>query len=164
MEGDESELSPGRRIGTIVFGCALLAFGLFWTYAASLVPVRTSFSSIPPGLFPFYAGLLLAAAGLALAIAYFRRPAVPNTSNEDALDGASLMRVAGLMVALLVYILLLERVHAFITTALLCAVGLAICGMPLRPKLVIAAVLMAGLFFGIFVWWLDVPLPGSRFG
>lgn len=153
-----------QRLGTLLVAGFLVLFGLFWAYAATRVPVRADLTSISPGFVPFWGGVALAACALALAVVWWRRPAQPPAPGEEPLfEPTGQVRVLAGLVALGAYIALLESVHFFITTFAVSAVGLALAGQPLGWRLLAYALAIAGLIFGIFVWWLEVPLPGSRF-
>lgn len=167
MEYGESENTRGERTGTLVLSALFVAFGLFWSYAALGVPARTAFSSISPGFLPFWAGLFFAFMGVVLFVQAWRRPArqrpVEAGEADTALELKGVVRVALMMAALLGFILALEHVHYAISTFFVTAAGLAISGEPIRPRLFLIAAAISGLFFLIFIFWLGVPLPGSRY-
>ncbi len=85
---------------------------------------------------------------------------VSDTGNR-LLDKGQL-RVIGALAALLLYIVFLSQLHFFINTFLLSAAGLALSGEPLKPRLPVIAALISGVLFAIFIYWLEIPLPGSR--
>lgn len=162
---DQPSLSRTEKKGLLLFSGCIAAFGLFWSVAALEVPERTAFSSISPGLLPFWAGLFLAFMGAVLFISTWRRPAL-----DDAVPGAEslftargMARVAAALAVLLGYILLLEKLHYAITTYLVILLGLVVAGEPVRLRLFVVSAGIAGALFLIFVYWLGVPLPGSRY-
>lgn len=167
MEDNEKTQPRGERTAMLVLSATFICFGLFWSYAATGVPARTQFSSIPPGMLPFWAGIFFAFMGVILFVATLRRPVsdrpIDPETDTEAVDLKGVLRVALMMAALLVFILFLEKVHYAITTFFITAAGLAISGEPIRPKLFIIAAVVAALFFLIFIYWLGVPLPGSRY-
>lgn len=166
MENDTIQ-TRGERTAMLVLSAVFVAFGLFWSYAALGVPARTQFSSIAPGLLPFWAGLFFAFMGVVLFVATWRQPVGEHPADaevtEEAVNLQGILRVALMMVALLVFILLFERVHYAITTFFITVAGLAISGEPIRPRLFLIAAAISALFFLIFIYWLGVPLPGSRY-
>jgi len=167
MEDGESVDTRGERTGTMVVSALFVAFGLFWSVVALGVPARTAFSSISPGMLPFWAGLFFAFMGVVLFVQAWRKPeselpAEPGRS-EPLVDLQGVVRVSLMMAALLVFILLLEHVHYAISTFFVTVAGLAISGEPLRLRLFLIAAAISGVFFLIFIFWLGVPLPGSRY-
>ena len=157
--------SPDKGMGTIIVAIGMALFGIFWMIAASNIPNKTGFGSLGPGFLPFWAGLILTliAGGHIVGTVRKRigtRAAVP-TSSHRLLDAGQL-RVAGTLAALLLYIIFLPLLHFFINTFLLSAAGLALCGVPLKPRLLVIAALISGVLFAIFIYWLEIPLPGSR--
>lgn len=164
MEDGESANTRGERAGTMVLSALFVVFGLFWSYAALGVPTRTAFSSISPGLLPFWAGLFFAFMGVVLFLQAWRNPASEHVAEEDAsTDLRGILRVSLMMAALLGFIVALEHVHYAISTFFITVAGLAISGEPIRTRLFLIAAAISGLFFLIFIFWLGVPLPGSRY-
>jgi hypothetical protein len=166
---DHEDHGPTRteRTGLLVISALFVAFGLFWSHAATQIPERTSFNAIPPSLLPFWAGLFFAFMGAVIFIGAWRSApsdrALTEEEAELAVDRKGLIRVGLMMAGLLVFILFFEKIHYAITTFFITAVGLAIAGEPIRPRLFIVAAAIAGSFFLIFIYWLKVPLPGSRY-
>jgi len=150
--------------GTVVMSIALAAFGIFWMAAAKNVPDKTGFGSLGPGFLPFWAGASLVFISVALMITTLRsksRDKNPAQAKEAFWHRGHIL-VLLTMLALLVYVLLLPRLHFFVNTFLLSAVGLALSGEPLKPRLLLVAGLISAFLFGVFVFWLQIPLPGSR--
>jgi hypothetical protein len=132
--------------------------------AATKIPNKTGFGSLGPGFLPFWAGVILTVIAGGLIVGAIRAR-IGNRIVSDT--GSRLLeighlRVVGTLAALLVYIVLLSRLHFFINTFLLSAVGLALSGQPLKPRLLVVAALISGALFAIFIYWLEIPLPGSR--
>lgn len=156
--------SKTHATGTLVFSIVLALFGIFWMIAAKNVPNKTGFGSLGPGFLPFWAGASLVGISLALAIdtlrAKLKVKAEPVKTTKDEYRGYALVLLT--IVALLIYIILLSRLHFFVNTLLLAAAGLALSGEPLRPRLLLVAALISFVLFAIFVFWLQIPLPGSR--
>jgi hypothetical protein len=143
---------------------AMAALGIFWMVAARNIPDKTGFGSLGPGFLPFWAGASLVCISVALAVETLRaklrnkRPSEAGRRFVHRGHGLVFLTV----IALLTYILLLSRLHFFFNTFLLSAAGLALSGEPFKPRLFLIAALIGLLLFGIFVFWLQIPLPGSR--
>ena len=153
-----------RTTGTLVMSIILALFGIFWMIAAKNVPNKTGFGSLGPGFLPFWAGAGLAFISVALTIETLRskRKNGPSPGKRERFFHRGYGLVLLTVIALLIYIMLLSRLHFFINTFLLAAAGLALSGEPLRPRLLLVAALISFVLFAIFVFWLQIPLPGSR--
>lgn len=153
-----------ERVGLLVFSAVLVAFGAFWAFEALKLPSHSAFVSISPGLLPTGAGIVMMLAGIALAAVYWRHPAVPDDPANPLFDIRGQLRVLAMLAILLGYILVIDRFHYALTTFVAMAAGLAVASEPLRWPLPLKAAAIAGFMFVVFILWLDVPLPGSRFG
>jgi hypothetical protein len=151
-------------LGTLIVSTGLALLGIYWMIAAIEIPNKTGFGSLGPGFLPFWAGFILTAiAGGLMAGAIRARIGKRTVSNTGKrLLDAGHLRVVGTLAALLVYIVLLSWLYFFINTFLLAAVGLALSGEPLKPRLLVVAALISAVLFAIFIYWLEIPLPGSR--
>ena len=160
MDTDEKK----NTTGTLVMSIVLAVFGIFWMIAAKNVPNKTGFGSLGPGFLPFWAGASLVFISVGLMIETLRTKHRNQSAPEKTVGffhrGHWLVLLT--IIALLIYIILLSRLHFFINTFLLAAVGLALSGEPLRPRLLLVAALISFVLFAIFVFWLQIPLPGSR--
>jgi putative tricarboxylic transport membrane protein len=154
----------GKTLGTLIVSIGLALLGIFWMVAATRIPNKTGFGSLGPGFLPFWAGVILTVIAGGLIVGAIRAR-IGNRIVSDTgsrLPEIGLLRVVGTLAALLVYIVLLSRLHFFINTFLLAAVGLALSGEPLKPRLLMVAALISAALFAIFIYWLEIPLPGSR--
>lgn len=153
-----------KTLGTLIVSIALALFGIFWMVAAINIPNKTGFGSLGPGFLPFWAGLIMTLIAGGLIVGTIRerigKRTVSNAGNR-LLDKGQL-HVVGTLAALLLYIIFLSRLHFFINTFLLSVAGLALSGEPLKPRLLVIAALISGVLFAIFIYWLEIPLPGSR--
>jgi putative tricarboxylic transport membrane protein len=153
-----------KTLGTLIVSIGLALFGIFWMVAANNIPNKLGFGSLGPGFLPFWAGAImtLIAGGLIVETVRARRGnGAPPATGTRFMD-RNRLRVYGTMAALLLYIIFLPLLHFFINTFLLSAAGLALSGEPLRPRLLVIAALISGVLFAIFIYWLQIPLPGSR--
>lgn len=164
---DDSDVIPrDERLGTLIFAAVLTLIGLFWVWAASDLPSRQQTAFLTQGFLPTTAGVLLALLGAILFVTTWRTPSRPaeELGREPLFERKGEIRAAAVFGLLLAYILVLPHVHYLITTFFLMAAGLWLAREPLRPRLFIIAAVAAGLFFAIFVWGLQIALPGSQFG
>ena len=153
-----------KTLGTLIVSIGLALLGIFWMVAATRIPNKTGFGSLGPGFLPFWAGVILTAIAGGLIVGAIRARIGKRTVSKAGSPFLEIghWRVVGTLAALLVYIALLSRLHFFINTFLLSAVGLALSGEPLKPRLLVIAALISGALFAIFIYWLEIPLPGSR--
>jgi putative tricarboxylic transport membrane protein len=161
---DTIERPDDKTLGTLIVSVGLALFGIFWMASALNIPNKTGFGSLGPGFLPFWAGMImtLIAGGLIVGTIRERIAKRANSSIGDLLPGKGQLRVVGTLAALLVYIVLLPVLHFFINTFLLSAAGLALSGEPLKLRLPVFAALISAALFAIFIYWLEIPLPGSR--
>lgn len=160
---DIDTICPQRRIATIAFGWALIVWGVFWCVAAWSLPARRAFEPIAIGLLPLFGGALLALAGANIVRVYSKMVPVPSVDEEPLFDWGGQARVVAIIVIILAYTLLLERVHYMITTFFAAGAVLYVAGERLSWGLLLKALVMSTLLFVIFIRWFDIMLPGSRF-
>jgi hypothetical protein len=161
---DDNDVIPtDERTGTLIFAAVLTLFGIFWVWASSDLPDRQQTAYLSQGFLPITAGVLLAGLSALLFVSTWLTKAVPpaQLGREPLFGWDAELRAVGIFVALAVYIFLLPHLHYLINTFILMLVGLAIAREPLRPRLFILAAFMSVLFYGIFVWGIKLPLPGS---
>jgi hypothetical protein len=163
---DSTAVSTDERLGTLIFAAVLTVFGLFWVWASSDLPNRQQTAYLSQGFVPITAGFLLAglAALLFLSTWFTKARPAAELGKEPLFQPRAEMLAAAVFAALLVYIIVLPHVHYAISTFLLMAVGLALSGEPFRPRLFVIAAAMTALFYAIFIYGLQLALPGSIFG
>ena len=161
-----TEAAKEATKGTLIMAVILAAFGIFWMISATQIPDRTKIGSLGPGFLPFWAGLILTGVSGMLAVVTMRARRHQRTGQKEdkGEKPAQLWRVYGAMVALFVYIMLLTHLHFFINTAIISAVGLLLGGERLRLRLLLYTLIITSIIYGLFVAWLQVPLPGSLIG
>jgi hypothetical protein len=152
-----------ERTGTLISAAILTLFGLFWVWASSDLPNRQQTAYLSQGFVPITAGFLLAGLSAVLFASTWLKKSLPpeQLGRERLFERDPELRAAGIFVALAAYIFLLPHLHYLINTFLLMLFGLAIAREPLRPRLLVLAAFMSVLFYGIFVWGIKLPLPGS---
>lgn len=165
-EEKEAVIPQDERVGTLIFSAFLLILGVLWIIAASDLPSRQQTAYLSQGFLPIAAGIILTVVSALLLVSYWRTPSRPagELGKEPLFEPRAQLKAAAVFGTLLGYIILLPTLHFLLSTFLLMAAGLAIAGEPLRPRLLVRAATMAGLFFAIFVWGLQIAVPGGRFG
>ena len=154
---------------TVAMGVFFAAYGIFWMIAASRIPKTGLADAIGPRFLPFWGGVLLTFFSLMFIGLTLRKGlrATGELRQDDAMGPrvgiSGYLRVCGTMAIMLVYVILLPSLHFFINTAWVSVAGLALSGEPLKPLLVVKALLISAILFGIFIFWLQIPLPGSIF-
>jgi hypothetical protein len=162
----EKAVPQDERIATIVFAAVLTLFGIFWIWASSDLPDRQQTAYLSQGFLPITAGILLAGLSALLLISTWLAKGRPAAAlgKSPVFTSSGERLAAGVFVALLVYIIALPHVHYFLSTLLLNVAGLALAGeSPRRPRLYIIATAMTAIFYAIFVYGIQLPLPGSQF-
>jgi putative tricarboxylic transport membrane protein len=159
----EHVIPKDERLGTLIFAAVLTLFGLFWIYASSDLPSRQQTAYLSQGFLPITAGILLAVLSAMLFVSTWRAKSKPpaELGKEPLFEPKAEARGAAVFAALLIYILILPRIHYLISTFLVMAAGLYLARERIGLRLIMIAAVMAGLFFLVFVWGLGVPLPGS---
>ncbi len=154
--------------GTLIVAMGFAAFGIFWMVASMKIP-SSAFSDLAGSRFlPLWAGASLTFICLLLiAQTLLAGRQAGGDSMEDNEPGdepkIQYWRTFGAFASLLLYILLLEHLHFFINTTIVSTLGLAIGGEPLRPRLLLYALIIGGIAYAIFILLLQIPLPGSRY-
>jgi hypothetical protein len=154
--------------GTLIVATGLTVLGIFWIFASMKIPVTAFSDTAGPRLLPLLAGGTLALICLLLigqTLLASRREDPLATTDDTQGDEIKVKhwRTYGSFAVLLLFIALLENLHFFINTAIVSALGLAISGEPLKPRLLLYALLISGVAYVLFVLLLQVPLPGSRY-
>jgi hypothetical protein len=163
---DKRVIPTDERTGTLIFAVVLTLFGIFWVWASSDLPSRQQTAYLSQGFLPITAGFLLAGLSALLFLSTWFTKARPaaELGREPLFRPRAEMLAAAVFAALLAYILILPHVHYAISTFLLMAVGLGLSGEPIRPRLFLIAAAMTALFYAIFIYGLQLALPGSIFG
>lgn len=157
-----------RQNADRVAAAALSVFGVLWVVAAANQSYFVDTPHVSLSFIPMAAGAILALLAGIVALSRSRPHALTEGLDDDTVDAGEpaahgVLRAVLALVALVAYALVLDRVHALITTFGLMCVALYLSGEPLRPRLFVVAAIVAGLLYAMFVLWLGVPLPGSRF-
>jgi hypothetical protein len=159
-------ISQDERTGTLIFAGVLVVWGIFWVYMSSDLPSRQQTAHLSQGFLPITAGILLTvlSAGLFASTWFTKSRPAKELGKEPLFEPKSELRGAAVFGVLLIYILMLPIVHYLLSTFFLMATGLALARERIGLRLFLIAAVMSLLFFSIFVWGLDIALPGSSFG
>ena len=164
-QNDEKIIPSDERLGTLIFAAVLTLVGIFWIFAASDLPSRQQTAYLTQGFLPTVSAIMLTGLSALLFVVTWRTKSLPpeDLGREPLFEREAQIRGAAVFGVLLVYILILSHVHYLISTFLLMAAGLALAREPIRPRLFILAAIVSILFYAVFVWGLQLPLPGSKF-
>lgn len=155
-----------ERAATLVAAAMLTAFGIFWMVASSRYVPLAQLKPIDLTFLPYWSGAVLAIVGAAMFVRFWRTPSGPTrpTEGPHLFEPRAQLRVLGALVAVALYILVLTQVHFLLSTFALIVAGLILSGEPLGPRPPLIAAIVTAVLFLIFLAWLAVPLPGSRYG
>lgn len=149
--GDE-----GTRRGSILPPLLVLGFGAALTWAALQIPAGWLRNDPGPGFMPLATGLGFMVLGLVLAWQREPHAAMPR--------GGPLLRVAASVLAVCVYVAVLERAGFVLATAGFLFVQFLILGAR-NPLVTIGLPILATVaIYAVFRFGLSVPLPASRLG
>ncbi len=164
-QNDEKIIPSDERIGTLIFAAVLTLLGVFWIFAASDLPSRQQTAYLTQGFLPTISAIMLTGLGALLFFVTWRSKSLPpeEMGCEPLFEREAQLRGAAVFAVLLIYIMILSHVHYLVSTFLLMAGGLALAREPIRPRLFILAAVVSLLFFAVFVWGLQLLLPGSKF-
>jgi hypothetical protein len=161
----DQAIPQDERLGTLIFAGVLLVWGVLWVYASSDLPSRKTTAHLSQGFLPITAGILLAGFSALLFVSTWLTKSRPakELGKEPLFEPRAEMRGAAVFGILLIYILMLPIVHYLLSTFFLMATGLVLAREPFGIRLFVIAAAMALFFFSVFVWGLDIALPGSSF-
>jgi len=144
---------PDRLTGTV-----FMAFGLLVSVGAAELGAGT-WRQPGPGFFPLAIGLALAGLGGALALP--RRPGATEdrARTPGAAGPATPRKLGGAVLLLAAYGLLLERLGFLVATVAFVALWLRGLERSRWSETLLVALGAAAVAFGLFVRWLQVPLP-----
>lgn len=153
----------GRQRGDAVVAVVLLALASAYTLEALRLPGVKYAVGPGPSFLPLLLGIALAALSLALLIGAILKPPETSTGPPAARWSAS-WRIWVILLSLVGYALVFERLGYLISTTLFLALLLAV----IEPQrwLVVAGVPVASsvLSYLLFVRWLKIPFPKGPLG
>jgi len=154
-----------ERLGTLIFAGVLVVWGVFWVFMSSDLPSRQQTAHLSQGFLPITAGILLTVLSAVLFASTWLTKSRPaeELGKEQLFEPRAELRGAAVFGVLFIYILMLPIVHYLLSTFFLMTAGLALARQRIGIRLFAIAAVMSILFFSIFVWGLDIALPGSSF-
>jgi putative tricarboxylic transport membrane protein len=157
--------APRRvNIGELLLALAAIVFGLLVIWQTGQIRLTPAYSMVGPRVIPYIVGGGLVLVGIWLAFeALTGRAAMGSAESEDADPTLPTdWRAVGLIaVALLAYLLLLERAGFVIASAVLFVVAAYAMGSRRYVRDIIAGVLMALVLYLGFTRGLDLRLPAG---
>lgn len=166
MQDHNKAIPRDQKVGTLITGTIFLAIGILWIIASQRIPTKALYIGVlNAGSLPFGAGILLVIICGFLLFRYWRLPSRParELGTEPLFAPEGLWRVVGTVASLMIYILILPVVNYLVSTFLLMSAGLFFTGRPIGIRLFVIAAIASVAFYLIFVVWLQVALPGSKF-
>ncbi|TCP55247.1 tripartite tricarboxylate transporter TctB family protein [Tamaricihabitans halophyticus] len=152
----EAESVGSQRKGRAAVGAAVLAFSLAYLHQASSLSIGTA-EQPGPALFPLAVGGFLAFAALVTLVEAWR--GISRDETVDLPHGTGLVRVIGLAVSIVAYVLLLPMLGHIVTTVLFCTVSLRLLGGKSWLWAVIGGLTIGIAMNLVFVNALGVPMP-----
>jgi putative tricarboxylic transport membrane protein len=150
------------RRADLVTGLVLLVFGV--GYAAVAWRAYPYWSSTGPGsgFLPVWVGGVMAALALLLVLSAFRSASGPQARWLP--EGRGLVRLVVVVAAIAVFAAVMDFVGMILGSALFLLGVLRFLERYPWPWAIGIAVGVAGLIYGVFTYWLQVPFPTSPLG
>jgi len=160
--------SPGHpvipRLGETLLALATVVFGVLVIWQTTLIRLTPAYSKVGPRVIPYIVGAGLVLVGLWLAVeALTGRAAVGSSDSEDADPTLPTdWRTVGLLaLALLAYLVLIERAGFIIASAVLFVWAAIAMGSRRYVRDIAIGVIMATVLFLIFNRGLGLDLPAG---
>lgn len=115
-------VEPKRvSLGSLLMGVGVLALGIYFTYGAFSIKVATSYARVGPRVFPYLVAAGFLICGVLLVVQALRGKVAPPDEGEDVdLSAPTDFRAIGILViVLVVYVLVLERLGFALSSAIL---------------------------------------------
>ncbi|MDO9359412.1 MAG: tripartite tricarboxylate transporter TctB family protein [Polaromonas sp.] len=113
-----------------------------------------------PGYFPFYIGIILCVSGLGVLLQTLLSK---DKNREVFVDSEQLKRVLSVLLPAVVYVLAIQFVGLYVSSAVYIALFMIILGKFSPIKSVITSLIVVVLFFFMFEVWFRVPLFKGQF-
>jgi hypothetical protein len=155
---DEPQSDP-RGISTqavqAVVGAVLLALSIVVMVESRRLGAGWTDDGPGAGYFPFFIGLILAAASVGMLHEALRRKGRPA---EVFADPQRLRRVLTILGPALLYVLAVQLAGLYVASAVYIALFMRLLGRYSWGLSLAVALAVAGVFFGLFELWFKVPL------
>jgi hypothetical protein len=139
----------------IVVALVVLAVGVVTAFESWRLGARWTDDGPGAGYFPFYIGLVLCLASLAILRQAWR---ALETSREVFVDRASLRRVLQVLLPALLYVAAIQFLGVYVASALYIALFMVLLGKYPWLRSLITGIVVNLLFFAMFEIWFKVPL------
>jgi hypothetical protein len=148
----------------LVFGSATLAVAAIYYVLSSTIPQSDLADRIGPQGLPKTYAIVLAALSTLLIARSLRTanlaPANPEPSNREPANHR-ILRVAGMLLIGIAYILVLPYFGYLLSVALLIAATTYFQGGPVSGRSLLVAISGAALFWALFIWLLRIQYPAG---
>jgi putative tricarboxylic transport membrane protein len=140
----------------LVFGSATLAIAIIYYAFTSTIPASQLADPVGPQGLPKVYAIVLALLSVALIVRSLKKPADP-----AAAAAAPDMRVVGMLLIGIAYILVIPYLGYLLSVALLIAATTYFQGGPLNWRTLLIAISGAALFWTLFIWVLRIQYPAG---
>ncbi len=156
--------SSGISIGELLLAVAAVVFGIAIAWEATRIHLTPAYAKVGPRAIPYIVGVGLVVVGIWLAVeALTGRAAAPTTESEDADPTLpTVWRTVGMLtVALVAYLLLIERGGFVVASAVLYAGAAFAMGSRRVIRDVATGIVLALVLYVGFTRGLDLRLPAG---
>ena len=159
--------SPTERrvdIGETLLALAAVAFGILIIWQATLIRLTPAYSKVGPRVIPYIVGAGLAVVGIWLAFEALTGRATAGTAESEDADPTlpTDWRTVGLLVlALLAYLVLIERAGFIIASATLFVMAAFAMGSRRPARDIATGIVMAAILYLVFSRGLGLSLPAG---
>src|SRR5829696_8907990 len=157
--------SPGERrvdIGEMLLASAAVVFGILIIWQTTLIRLTPAYSKVGPRVIPYIVGAGLAVVGIWLAIEALTGRATAGTAESEDADPTlpTDWRTVGLLVlALLAYLVLIERAGFIIASAILFVMAAFAMGSRRPARDIATGIVMSTALYLVFSRGLGLSLP-----
>lgn len=148
----------------LVFGTATLAVAAIYYALASTIPPSQLADPVGPQGLPTTYAIILAALSMVLIARSMRttnrEPTNPEPPNPE-LSTRRMLRVTGMLLIGVAYILVLPYLGYLLSVALLIGATTYFQGGPVNGRTVVVALSGAALFWMLFIWLLRIQYPAG---
>lgn len=155
---DEPQSNPGgisTHAVQAVVGAALLALGIVVMVQSRKLGADWTDDGPGAGYFPFYVGLVLAAASTMLVVEAWPRK---DRRAEVFADPQKVRRVRAILGPALLYVLAVQLAGLYLASAVYIALFMRLLGKYPWVRSLLVALAVTGAFFCLFELWFKVPL------
>ena len=155
-----------EALGELALAVAVVLFGALVLYETTQIRVTPAYSKVGPRVIPYIVGTGLVLVGLWLTIqALVGKSAAPSTESEDVdvTLPTDWVTVGGIAVALVVYLLLIERAGFVVASAVLYVGAAFAIGSRRLVRDIPVGVALAVVVYLVFTRGLDLRLPAGVF-